>query len=107
MFEWDKVRQHILGYGNASSLIIDLQTHIADTFQKQLPELQGIAVLQSRVDGIKDLNPIPQIHGLIGSSFASWIVICSLLVLLCLVWKRFSRSQELKDSGRCVLSKAE
>ncbi|XP_036083677.1 endogenous retrovirus group K member 7 Env polyprotein-like [Rousettus aegyptiacus] len=76
MFEWDKVRQHILGYGYASGLITDLQTHIADTFQKQLPELQEIAVLQSVVNSIEDLHPIPQIHGLMGSSIASWIIIC-------------------------------
>lgn len=64
MFEWDKVRQHILGYSNASGLIADLETHIADTFQKQLPELQGIAVLQSMINSIEGLRSIPQMHGL-------------------------------------------
>ena len=71
VFERDKVRQQILGYGNAAGLITDLQTHTAGTFQKQLPELQGITVLQSMVNGIEDLHPVPQIHRLMGSSIAS------------------------------------
>nr|KAF6435811.1 hypothetical protein HJG63_012535 [Rousettus aegyptiacus] len=104
MFKWDKVRQHILGYSNASGLIADLQTHIADTFQRQLPELQGIAGLQSIVNGIEDLHPILQIHGLFGSSIASWIVICLLLVFLCLVWKRLSRNQRLGETRAAVFS---
>nr|KAF6422802.1 hypothetical protein HJG63_008603 [Rousettus aegyptiacus] len=104
MFKWDKVRQHILGYGNASGLIANLQTYIADTFQKQLPELQRIAVLQSMVNSIEDLHSIPLIHGLLNSSIVSWIVICLFLVFLEEILKK---PKTKKDSGCCVLSDAE
>ena len=71
MFKYDKVRQYILEYSNASGLITDLKTHIANTFQKQLPKLQEITVLHSIVYSIKDLHPISQIHGLLNSSIVS------------------------------------
>ncbi|XP_074839558.1 endogenous retrovirus group K member 7 Env polyprotein-like [Carettochelys insculpta] len=87
-FPWANVKKHLLGQGNLSIEIQQLQNQIFTTFDKKLELLSGLKLLDGLVDGLSSLNPLKHIKLLGGSALVLLGLILILLLLLCVIWRR-------------------
>ncbi|KAM8804029.1 endogenous retrovirus group K member 6 Env polyprotein-like [Rhynchonycteris naso] len=100
--QWDKIKNNLLGHQNITEEIIELQNAIAETFAKQLPDLNSKEILQSMADGIANMNPFTTVTNMFSHIIVNTSVIIIVVFILFLVIRRWFRDRVKQDNKQML-----
>ncbi|XP_074246386.1 endogenous retrovirus group K member 7 Env polyprotein-like [Saimiri boliviensis] len=100
--DWEKVKHTLIGRGNLTAKILELESTITATFSKNLHHVTSKDIFESLANGISQLNPLGHAQNIVSTMLPNSTVLIIIIIVAFLVFRRWSRTLALDDVQKAL-----